>query len=82
MTNQEKLPVWAQILLGVPVNDEMQPDHSEGKGPPNSSKREAGPSGSAATEQSVITFGEAERERKWNWKTALCPSHACKGWTE
>ena len=67
MTNQESLPVWAKILLGIPVNDEMHPDPTEGKEP-------AGRSESAAMEQSVIAFGEAGRERKWNWKTALCPS--------
>jgi hypothetical protein len=74
MTNQEKLPLWAQILLGIPVNDEMKPDRSEGKETANSSKREAGRSESAAMKQSVIAFGAAGRERKWNWKTALSPS--------
>ena len=74
MTNQESLPVWAKILLGIPVNDDLQPDRTEGKEPANSSQREAGASGSATLKQSVIAFGEAGRERKWNWKTALCPS--------
>ena len=74
MTNQESLPVWAKILLGIPVNDEIQSDRTDGKDPANFSKREAGRSESAAMEQSVIAFGEAGREPKWNWKTALCPS--------
>jgi hypothetical protein len=73
MTNQENLPVWAKILLGIPTEDTVLPAPPEREEKANSSQRESAPSEPAAMEQSVIVLGRSKRERKWDWKTALCP---------
>ena len=72
MTNQDSLPVWAKILLGIPVNESALPNHGEPQEPENSSKREAQVSELAQTEQTVRVYNS--KQRKWNWKGGLCPT--------
>ena len=74
MTKQENLPVWAKILLGVPVNEAELSNHPEVDQMENSCNRSAAQSGPTIAEQSVVVFGSAKHHRKWNWKSALCPS--------
>jgi len=74
MTKQDNLPVWAKILLGVPVNEAEQSNHPEVDQLGSSRDRNAAQSGPAITEQSVVVFGSGKHHRKWNWKSALCPS--------
>jgi|GEM_PF-3282246 hypothetical protein len=74
MTNQDNLPVWAKILLGIPAEESALPHPAETEEPANSSKREANPSEAAVMEQSAIVFGTGTRKHKWNWATAFCPA--------
>ena len=74
MTNQDTLPVWAKILLGIPVNESALPNHGEREEQQNSSQREAEVSELAQTEQTVRVYNSKQRERKWSWHGGLCPT--------
>lgn len=74
MTNQDNLPVWARILLGLPPDDAVLPNHAELEEKVTPNQREASPAKPAAMEQSVRTFDAGQRARKWSWKTAFCPA--------
>jgi hypothetical protein len=67
MTNQDDLPIWARILLGVPVRDDRQTDHATAKGQQN-----VGPT-DHDDEQSVLTFDLAASKRKRGWHALICP---------
>ena len=74
MTNQDNLPVWAKILLGIAVNESTLPNHGEREEQDNSSQRKAQVSELAQTEQTVRVYNPNQRERKWSWKGGLCPT--------
>ena len=72
MANQDNLPVWAKILLGIPVNGVAmpQPDVAEA----GSTQRDAVMPAPAVMEQRTIVFCSGKRKAKLNWKATLCPS--------
>lgn len=74
MTNQDNLPVWAKILLVIPVEDAVLPIPTDIDEQPNSGNRGVVPSKAAASEQSVFAFGTRSLGRKRRWKPALCPT--------
>ena len=74
MTNQETLPVWAKILLGLPANDAVPVKHSGPGSTSNSSQTNSTPSDAEAAEQSVLVFDPASPGSKWGWRGVLRPA--------
>jgi len=71
MTNKDNLPIWARILLGVPVtgaasddrqSDNVVADRQQSVGAPEHHDRE----------QSVLLFDTAGGKRKQKWQDPLC----------
>jgi hypothetical protein len=75
MTNQDNLPVWAKILLGLPVNDGGPTAHSERQQNLSSGKREGGSSEDNGTERNVM-FAAAPLHSKRRWQTLLRPAES------
>ena len=71
MTNLENLPVWAKILLGIPVSDTTSASHSEGQPNAASSQHGSVPSGAGETKQSMTLFGADRLDREWRWQAVL-----------
>jgi hypothetical protein len=74
MTSQDNLPVWAKILLGVSLNEAELSNHSAMDQPEGSCNRDAHQSEPTIAEQNIVVFDAGKHPRKWNWKSALCPS--------
>ena len=71
MTNLENLPVWAKILLSIPVSNAASADHFEGQ--PNATSRQQGsvPSDAGGTKPSATLFGADSLDRQWRWQVVL-----------
>ena len=74
MTSLENLPVWAKILLGIPVNDATEPNREVPEEQVNSSKRESLLSEFAQTGQIVTAYNRNQWESKWNCRGGLWPA--------
>jgi hypothetical protein len=73
MANQDNLPVWAKILLGIPVND-AAPNPADVEEQVNSSKREASVAEFAQADQTITVYNPNQWGRKWSWRGAFCPA--------
>jgi hypothetical protein len=74
MTSLENLPVWAKILLGIPVNDAVLPKREEPEEQANSSKREVSVYEFAQTEQTGTAYNRNQWESKWNRRGGFWPA--------
>lgn len=73
MTDHDNLPVWAKILLGIPVGQKIEPNYTEHPDEANCSVRDARPSEITATEQRVKSVGCSKPERSRRWQILRRP---------
>ena len=73
MTNQENLPIWAKILLGIPVADETVSGNSRTKLSVADCQQSPAPREHQRHEQSVVVFDPAVGTPKRKWSGLLCP---------
>jgi len=71
MTNLENLPVWAKILLGIPVSDTASANHPDGSLIATSCQQQSAPSDAAGIKQSATRFGVDLLDREWRWQVVL-----------
>ena len=69
MTNQDNLPIWARIILGVPIRDDSQTDNAAADGPKNVGSAEHDDGA-----QSVLAFDPIAGKRKRGWYALMCPA--------
>ena len=70
MTSQENLPVWAKILLGIPVGDETVSDNNRRV---SDSQQGLAPREPQERSPRVHEFGTAPGKRKRAWQGLMCP---------
>lgn len=73
MSNQEDLPVWAKILLGIPERDAAEPENRKPAPAASDRRCHAASDPEHETGQSVRSFVPSERNCKWVWPSALRP---------
>jgi hypothetical protein len=79
MTNQNNLPAWARILLGIPAGAALQTRHDE-KDREDSSSRSALSSASIAEQQAIMVFDGGGCVRHWKRKTSSSSSLGEAAW--
>jgi len=71
MTNSENLPVWAKILLGIPVSDAASASYSEAQLKAASRQQEATPADALVTKPHATRFGADLLDGEWRWQAVL-----------
>ncbi len=73
MTSQENLPVWAKILLGIPVANEPVSGNSGTKHTAADCQQSPAPREHQEHKQSVLVFNPTGGNRKRKWHGLMCP---------
>ena len=73
MANQNDLPIWARILLGIPISDADSSDQSDARRPASDCQGRRHGCESDASEQCVLVFNLAAKHSPWCWGAALGP---------
>jgi hypothetical protein len=71
MTNEDNIPIWAKILLGIPVTGEATNDSRPEQ--PADCQQSSTPIGHKDETQHVLTFAPSASRRKPAWRSMLCP---------
>lgn len=71
MTCEEDLPVWAKVLLGLPVTDKAVNDFNR-TGQPADNGQQAATSLERPEQQSVLVLERAAVKR--TWRNLMCPA--------
>lgn len=73
MANQNDLPIWARILLGIPVSEAEASDGSESESQARERERRPECCRSSTKEQTVLVFNPLADNRNCCWQTMLRP---------
>ena len=73
MNSQVHLPVWAKILLDIPVQEEILTQYSKQQPQGHSSRREASLPEVGTMERSATILRRTDSEWKWRWQNVLRP---------